>query len=540
MNKVLKILLSVIGIVIGLFILMTAIMGIFNLCPPDGYVAPPWCSSSNIDDNSTNNSQAQLDVNNTINSDVNNSNYSNDINKPNDINYPNDDSNTEKIIPIKNKDYNLYVTVPYWTNSDVYLSVDNNSEYLKLNKINNTLYSGSFSLKPNTTYYFSQDNTKSLSTYKTTENTTILNAVVDWKNSNKKIIKKGFQKGITFGGMLWDRDYLKPSIIEYNLDIVKSLGADYIVLITDWFVYPDIYSNNILPWYDSNGPFPNKSHWVTATLSDSNIDFIINEARKRNIKVVLKPHIDPIMYSPEHPKGRGDIQPTDWSKWYDSYTNFIMHYARLAQKDNVALFVIGTEIDPATMEGHSYGPKNGGQTAYFDNLIDTIRKTYKGKLAYSASCYGECWSPRGVKFWDKLDYIGFEPYMSLSNKNNPSIEEIRTNFNNELEFARKLHEQYNKPILFTELAALSYTGSAKYMLGTPADAKVNLTEQSNIYEAIFQDIENIDWIVGMYPWALYLVKPNDDLKWGFSDLSGGFIGKPAGEVIRKWYLKINN
>ena len=199
MNKVLKILLSVIGIVIGLFILMTAIMGIFNLCPPDGYVAPPWCSSSNIDNNSTNNSQAQLDVNNTINSDVNNSNYPNDINYPNnsndinypnnsnDINYPNDNSNTEKIIPIKNKDYNLYVTVPYWTNSDVYLSVDNNSEYLKLNKINNTLYSGSFSLKPNTTYYFSQDNTKSLSTYKTTENTTILNAVVDWKTQIRKL-----------------------------------------------------------------------------------------------------------------------------------------------------------------------------------------------------------------------------------------------------------------------------------------------------------------------------------------------------------------
>ena len=520
MNKIIKIISGIIGIVI----LLLVVMAIFNICPPKGnWPAPPWCSNDTNTSLSNNTNIQNIDINTQSNNLDNNT-----------------QTDIKKLEPLL-IDYNVTVSVPYWTNNDVYLGVDDNAEFLKLNKVNNTLFVGQTKLKKNSVYYYSKGSkdTTSLRTYDVNEVPIGLDSVINWKDSVKIINKPEFQKGVTFGGMLWDVDYLKtPGLIEYNLDFVKKLGANYIIIIPDWYL-SDLNSTSIFPWYDSNGVFPNKTNWVKPTLTDEQIDFIISEARKRNLKIVLKPHVDPIMWSPEHPKGRGDIQPSNWDEWYSSYSKFIMHYAKLAEKDNVELFVVGTEIDPAAAEAHSYGPKDGGQTEYFENLIKDIKKAYSGKLTYSVACLGdECWGPRSIKFWDSLDYIGFEPYQSLSNKMDPSIDEIKQGFSKELEWARKLHEQYNKPVLFTEIASPSNDGAAKYMLDTPPVIKQDLFEQADVYEAMFQVIENIDWVQGMYPWALYLVKSDNNLKWQLKDTSSAFIAKPAGQVIEKWYKEI--
>ena len=143
---------------------------------------------------------------------------------------------------------------------------------------------------------------------------------------------------------------------------------------------------------------------------------------------MLKPHVDPFDWSPQQPKGRGDIQPTDWDTWYSNYTSFILHYAELAEKNKVEILVVGTEIDPAAMEGHGYGPAGGGQTEYFSNLIAEVRKVYSGKLTYSSSCHEECWGIKGINFWGDLDYIGFEPYYSLTDKLDPTIDELKNGF----------------------------------------------------------------------------------------------------------------
>jgi len=437
---------------------------------------------------------------------------------------------------------NLVVTVPYWTNGDVYLGVGDNPAYLKLEKVNEVTYKGTAELEKDAEYYYSRGSltTKSTTSYEPTEVPKGLNAVIDWIDSDKKISSPGFQKGVTFGGMLWEPEALAvPGIIDYNLDLAKKSGIEWIIIIPDWFV-DNINSSTIKPWYASDGPFPNNTNWITPTLTDEQIESIIEKARNRGMKIVLKPHVDPINWSPEYPKGRGEIQPNDWNAWYASYTNFILTYAKLAEKNKAEMFVIGTEIDPAAMEGHPYGPKGGGQTQYFKELISEVRKVYSGKLTYSSACFGECWSVRNIQFWGELDYIGFEPYYSLADSIAPTIADLKKGFLDGLKWAQQTHEKYNKPVIFTEVSYHSFDGTGKYVISTPSNPALDLQEQADAYEAVLQSIETIDWIEGIYPWALYLVRPDDNLEWQLKDTDGPFIGKPAGQVLKKWYLKIED
>lgn len=477
-----------IAVFVLVIVCMVGVAGMYfaNLCPPQGpWPMPPWCAPG----------IASPAVQPTTAPPTTAPTAKQPIAQP-----------TSKPEPIT---INLTVTVPYWTQGDVYLGFGDNASYLKLEKVNEVTYKGTATLEAGAEYYYSRGTfeTKSINTFKTTDLPKGLNAVVDWVDSQKKISRPGFQKGVTFGGMLWRPEELSQAgIIDHNLDLAKDFGIEWITIIPDWFFYPDLHSPTIRPWYVSDGSFPNSSGWVTPTLTDEQIETIIQKARARGMQIMLKPHVDPIDWSPEQPKGRGDIQPRDWNAWYSNYTSFILHYAELAEKNKVEILVVGTEIDPAAMEGHGNGPAGGGQTQYFKMLIAEVRKIYSGKLTYSSSCHGECWGIRGIKFWDDLDYIGFEPYYSLTNKLDPSIDELKDGFLKGINtWGKQAYEQYHKPLILTEISYQSFDGSGKYVLNTPASPQLDLQEQADAYEAVFQAIEGLDWVVGMYPWALYLV-----------------------------------
>jgi hypothetical protein len=501
---------------IGLCIASVAIMFLADVCPPSGpWPMPPWCVTE----------IASL--------------VSPTDPAPTVTPQPTQATPTPEIVTL-----DLTVSVPYWTEGDVYLGIGENAALLKLEQVNEVTFMGTASVEKEAEYYFSRGTigTRSVNTFKSTDLPRGLHAVVDWADSQKAISLPEFQKGLTFGGMLWRPEELaEEGIIEYNLDMAKSIGAEWITIIPDWFLYPDVHSSTIRPWFESDGPFPNTSGWVTPTLTDDQIIFIIQQAKARGLKIMLKPHVDPIDWSPDQPLGRGDTQPDDWETWYANYTTFILHYAELAEQNGVEIFVVGTEIDPAAMEGHPYGPAGGGQTAYFRNLIAEVRNVYGGKLTYSSSCVGECWGIRGIKFWGDLDYIGYEPYYSLTDKLDPTIEELRAGFLEGINsWGKDAYETYDKPLILTEIAYQSFDGSGKFVLNTPPSPQLDLQEQADAYEAVFQAIEDLDWVDGIYIWALYLSSPGDNMEWQLQDADGPFIGKPAGQVIKKWYLKIDD
>ena len=129
----------------------------------------------------------------------------------------------------------------------------------------------------------------------------------------------------------------------------------------------------------------------------------------------------------------------------------------------------------------------------------------------------------------------------MTDKLDPTIDELKNGFLEVLNsWGKEAYDKYNRPLILTEVSYHSYDGSGKYVLDTPPSPQLDLQEQADAYEAVFQAIEDLDWVEGIYVWALYLVSPGDNMEWQLKDADGPFIGKPAGQIIKKWYLKIED
>ncbi len=528
----------VVGFVFLLF-LGIVFMWVFNLCPPEGpWPKPPWCT--------------QIKKEATIEDKAYVPEYQ-EKEKAEDL-----EKTQEKLQPVerqkeeqeqleekqekpeekpKEKIHATFVvTIPYWIDGNIYLALDSNYRFLKLEKVNAVTYKGEASLEEGTEYFYTLNGKIKSKERFVLKHKVQLDAVIDWEGSNKRIIKKGFYKGVTFGAMKWDswqKQYLDAAI-----DALDEFYVNSIIIIPDWFVFPGVEGTEIKPYYDEE-TFPNPTGWITPTLTDDELRSIIRKVKKKGIKVILKPHVDTIDFGMKKNSCRGCLRPKDWDKWFENYEKFILHYASLAEDENVDLFVIGTELDTSITQ-----PKNSEKK--WRNIIKKVRAVYSGPITYSVSCHQACFSPSQIKFWDALDYIGFEPYFGLTDKNNPTIEEMKNAFKEKLnKFAKPLYEKYKKPIIFTETNVYSWDGVNKEPIGIgnidTSKAKPDYFEQAAYYEAVFQAIENIDWVKGVIWWAWYLDSvEREPYLYAEGDIWDSFVRKPAGQVMKKWFGKIES
>ncbi len=99
----------------------------------------------------------------------------------------------------------------------------------------------------------------------------------------------------------------------------------------------------------------------------------IQSAKKHHIKVMLKPHL-----WISHGGYTGDFaleKEADWQVWEQSYREYILHFAIIADSMQVEMFCIGTEL----------GKTISMRESYWDDLIDTVRQVYSGQLVYAAN-----------------------------------------------------------------------------------------------------------------------------------------------------------
>jgi hypothetical protein len=132
------------------------------------------------------------------------------------------------------------------------------------------------------------------------------------------------------------------------------------------------------------------------TNTDAGLTRAIASARANGLRIALKPHVD---FLNDDLHWRGEIGPSfsasDWVKWFDSYTVYMMHMAQFAAQEQVDLFVIGTEL--ITTEPNE---------ELWRSLISKIKSvTGKIPLVYAAN-----WSPgpQNIKWWDVVDLIGVD------------------------------------------------------------------------------------------------------------------------------------
>ncbi|MFH1269916.1 MAG: hypothetical protein ABIH75_02515 [Candidatus Omnitrophota bacterium] len=318
----------------------------------------------------------------------------------------------------------------------------------------------------------------------------------------KIIFKPEFQKGMTF--IAWtEGGYNNPNSVK-AMEQMASLGIEWACLVPTWYQYQ----------YNS----PKISPLRDRTTSDESLIFAIRKLHELKFKLMLKPHLDLVQ---SNGKWRGEIgftNPGDWQAWFESYTAFILHYAEIAAGENVEILCIGTELTNAAIS----------QPAFWKELINKIRQVYKGQLTYAAN-----WSEEfdAIEFWNELDYAGIDPYFPLVTSLNPTVEQLKSAWEDWIKKIEPWQKKINKPVIITEIGYKSAMGANEEPWQHAPIGGVDLELQVNCYEALLEAFWDKPWVYGVY-WWYWGVHP----KMG-GDANRGFTpqNKPAGEVVSRWY-----
>ena len=346
-----------------------------------------------------------------------------------------------------------------------------------------------------------------------------------------------WKKGIVFGGDEWSANgqgFATPSA-DASLIALANTGADHVRILTTQ--YQDYINTTTI--YPITGASP---------LSSSSIEQVqhtIKFAHSLGLSVFLAPILDPTWDIPQN--GRSITPPAgakavsrlqigegfseeDWTNWFVSYTNYILPLAQLAQAESVEMFEICSELDIAlTTRG-----------AQFRTLISAVRAVYTGPL-YVAANTGTL---AKIDFLDELDAIGVDAYYGLGDTLPlgiaPSVEDLVTAWMPIKDSLKNLSMSLNKSILITEVGYQSRPSCHVRPWGSfvhdPLDDSAwledhDMTCQANAYEALFQVFANEEWFEGVFFWL-----------WRSDDTQGGTgcsdftpHGKPAEEVLRRWY-----
>ncbi|MEW7280348.1 glycoside hydrolase [Aquimarina sp. 2201CG1-2-11] len=268
-------------------------------------------------------------------------------------------------------------------------------------------------------------------------------------------------------------------------------------------------------------------------LSSPNITFDIEEqwwgerreGAKKTIELLNQQKIK-VMLKPQIWVWRGEFTGTikmtsqkNWELFEQSYEDYILLYAKLAQEMNVPILCIGTEL-------HTFVQK---RPEFWNRLIQKIKAEYKGKLTYA-----ENWDQyHNVPFWNQLDYIGIDAYFPVSTSKSPTIEEMKLGWQQHKTNIQTLQSKMDKPVLFTEYGYRSvfFTGKEPWD-SNRVTGNVDLESQNNALTALYQEFWSEPWFAGGFLWKWY---HNHTEVGGNNNNRFTVQNKPAEKLIQSFY-----
>ena len=310
----------------------------------------------------------------------------------------------------------------------------------------------------------------------------------------------------------------------HELDLVPSLitdafdgGANYIQISPNWHM-DSIRSTTVKPCSDLPPPRS------CGTETPDQLRTWVEHAHGLDMGVLIKPHI----MIGEHDQASGgydaqmwEIRPAEIDAWFESYTEFILHYAHIAEETGVEAFSVGAEL----MFTLQYRDK-------WLDLIAAVKGVYSGDVTYSNV---DLWTngPNIVSFWDHLDYIGL-PYYYPGSDSDPQpevaamVEFIATTQDRNLQ---TVLDDNPSPIVALELGGPNFDGT-NYDKWDWTDRVVDNQEIVDWVEAAFLSqiaiMERGTVVEGTFAWVF---KPNTD----DSPIDWDYRGFPLMDAIAIWY-----
>ncbi len=294
-----------------------------------------------------------------------------------------------------------------------------------------------------------------------------------------------FQRGVNFTSEGWEGYH--PAAAAKLLDMLKAHGVDAVALVP----YGSMTRNSPQIRFDRE------------LENSTTYEALANLAHARGMAVMLKPQIWGTDGS--YPGDFEMLSAADRAAWFRNYAVFVDQYAGLAERIGADLFCVGTEFK-----------KLSRYDAEWRGLITRARQQYHGPLVYAATQGEEFES---IRFWDALDYIGLNNYYPLPDSLDASAIVAKV---------ESVSKQYGKPVILPEVGFASVQNA--HRAPWAEDGPVDLAHQARCYEAIFKAFYRRPWLHGMYWWKI-----GTDYRGGPSDPSFTPWGKPAMDVLRRWY-----
>ena len=304
----------------------------------------------------------------------------------------------------------------------------------------------------------------------------------------------------------WSKNGFSTETSDESLKAMQETGVNCVQIVVTW--YQETFRSTDIKRLDRRTP------------SDKSIIHAIRKAHEYGMSVMLKPHVDLVRQEDSYRADIGFSSEAEWEEWFSNYTKFIKHYAQIAEKEGVELFCIGTELSYAA-----------SKTEMWKNIvIPEVRKTFSGNITYAAN-----WDNyKNIEFWSEVNYAGIDAYFPLSNKDNPTFQDLKEGWKRWLIEIEQWQKTIDKPVIFTECGYASSDIAARRPWAEPFSGEPNLKIQVDCYRALLETFCGKSWFYGLYWW-----------KWNTYAGSGGknhrrFTpqNKPAMNLVRLWYTHL--
>ena len=249
---------------------------------------------------------------------------------------------------------------------------------------------------------------------------------------------------------------------------------------------------------------------------DEGVIALTQHAHSKNIKIMIKPQI---WLMGGAFTGDFDLSTeAEWQELEDTYYDYILHFADLADSIGAEAFCVGTEFKNFIAK----------RPAYWGALIDSVRAHFDGELTYA----GNWDSYQAFPHWNKLDYIGIDAYFPLSESKTPTVDEFVQSWQSHYTSIETHQKQIGKPVLFTEYGYRSVDYCGKHPWDSSQGGVVNEEAQKNAYEAIYQVFWHKPWFQGGFLWKWY---PNHLNSGGSTNNRFTPQNKLAEQTVKQWY-----
>jgi glycosyl hydrolase family 113 len=307
----------------------------------------------------------------------------------------------------------------------------------------------------------------------------------------------GYVAGMTWGWVGRRGSWATPSARESLATMQHELGTTWVALA--FAALQATAQSTTISWRDE------------PTLTDDELVGAIEHAHSLGLKVCLKPVVNCADGTWRAHINFFDIDvPPEprWSQWWASYTEFVVHYATIAEQTGCAMFCIGCEMVQADRRETEWRA-----------LVAEVRRVYSGLVTYNCDKYQE----DHVTWWDAVDVISSSGYYPVGH------------WDEQLDRIEVVVRREDKPFLFLEAGCPSRDGSQHLPNDWTHPGSPSVTAQAEWYEEALVTTEKRDWVGGFVLWDWPAELPTAPIA---EDRDYNVHRKPAAALVREHYRRM--